>query len=100
MKASSVCFAVVVTALANSPTFISEDIELRDLDIAGWDCLEHAEGTAKTQDGIERNRLKNRSPENLTALPVQSLDTTAFLKKVGEYHAYIQGKRRADRLQK
>ena len=53
-----------------------------DLDVAGWDCLDRAEGIAKTMDGIERNRMKNRSPDNLGALPIDSLDTPAFLKKL------------------
>ena len=39
---------------------ISEDRELKEIDLAPWDCRDHLEGTAKTQDGVERNRLKNR----------------------------------------
>jgi hypothetical protein len=46
-------------------------------------------------DGIERNRMKNRSPENQTAGPIESLDTTAFLKKFGGYGVYARGKRRS-----
>jgi hypothetical protein len=33
-------------------------------------------------DGIERNRMKSRSSNNLAALPIDSLDTSAFLKKL------------------
>jgi hypothetical protein len=46
-------------------------------------------------DGIERNRMKNRSPENQTAGPVESLDTAAFLKKLSGYGTYAQGERRS-----
>jgi hypothetical protein len=67
--------------MASSVTNAAKDLELRDLDVAGWDCLDRAEGTAKTQDGIERNRMKNRSLENQTAGPIDSLDTATFSKK-------------------
>src|SRR5438067_7976155 len=81
--------------MASFFTSAAEDLELRDLDVAGWDCLDRAEGTAKTMDGIERNRMKNRSPEHQTAGPIESLDTAAFLKKLSGYGAYAQGKRRS-----
>jgi hypothetical protein len=29
---------------------ISENTELRDLDVAGWDCANKSEGTAQSQD--------------------------------------------------
>ena len=87
-----IALLVVIASLVTSG---AEDLELRDLDVAGWDCLGRADGTAKTQDGMERNRMKNRSPENQTAGPIESLDTAAFLKKFGGYGAYAQGKRRS-----
>jgi len=65
------------------------------LDVVGWECLDRAEGTAKTMDGMERNRMKNRSPENQTAGPTEVLDTAALLKKFGGYGAYVRGKRRS-----
>jgi hypothetical protein len=48
----------LLVAIASSVTSGSEDLELRDLDVAGWNCLDRAEGTAKTTVGIERNRMK------------------------------------------
>jgi hypothetical protein len=51
-------FAII--GLASAATIISKDSELRDLETKGWDCLDRVEGTAKTQDGIELNRMKNR----------------------------------------
>jgi hypothetical protein len=90
----SLALALLV-AIASSVTSGSEDLELRDLDVAGWNCLDRAEGTAKTTDGIERNRMKNRSPDNRTPRSVESLDVAAFLKKVGANDAYAQGKRRS-----
>jgi hypothetical protein len=73
----------LLLALASSVTSGAEDLELRDLDVADWDCLDRAKGTAETRDGIERNRMKNRPPDNHTARPVESLDVATFLKKVG-----------------
>jgi hypothetical protein len=86
---------VLLVVFASSVISGAEDLEVRDLDVAGWDCLDRADGTAKTQDAIERNRMKNRSPENQIAGPIESLDTAAFLKKIGGYGAYAQGKRRS-----
>jgi hypothetical protein len=41
--------------------------------------------------------MKNRSHDDLSGLTsVESLETAAFLKKVGEYDSRIQGKRRDD----
>ena len=73
---------MLLVVIASSVTSGAEDLELRDLDVAGWECLDRAEGTAKTQDAIERNRMKNRSPENQIPGPIESLDTAAFLKKL------------------
>src|SRR5581483_7877457 len=39
----------------------SEDRDLKELNLTGWDCLNRPFGTAKTPDGQERNRMKNRS---------------------------------------
>jgi hypothetical protein len=91
-EAARFCLSLAIIGLASAATLVSEDSELRDLEIKGWDCLERAEGTAKTEDGIERNRMKNRSPEKQTAGPIESLDTAAFLKKFGGHGAYAQGK--------
>jgi len=90
------CVAMCITEIAAGISIFAEDFELRDLDVAGWDCLNRLEGTAKTPDGCERNRMKNRSPVDLSGLPVEPLDTAAFLKKVGEYDSQIAGKRRAE----
>jgi len=96
MKADAcVCLAIVVTAFAIPAA--NEDIELRDLDLAGWDCINHPEGTAQSQEAMERNRMKNRWPVNLSAFPIESLDTTAFLKKVREYDSGLQRKYRSVR---
>src|SRR4030095_11146447 len=61
------------------------------------DCLNRAEGAAETAGGIERNRMKNRSPNDHSGLtPAESLEVAGFLKKVDEYDSRIQGKRREE----
>ena len=95
MKAAAcVCLAIVVTAFATLSTH--EDIELRDLDVKGWDCVNQTDGTAQSEDARERNRMKNRWPVNLSVFTVQRLDTAAFLQKVREYDSRLQGKHRGE----
>jgi hypothetical protein len=86
--------ATLIASLAAIET--TEDTELRDLDLTGWDCANQSEGTAQSQDARERNRMKNRWPVNLSLFPVEPLDTTGFLKKVREYDSRLQGKHRRD----
>jgi hypothetical protein len=87
----------VVTVLASLAAInTAEDIELRDLELTGWDCANQAEGTAQSQDARERNRLKNRWPVNLSLFTVERLDTAGFLKTVREYDARLQSQRRGE----
>jgi hypothetical protein len=97
MKGAACLFlGIVLTALASPATIGTEDNELRDLDLAGWDCANQSEGTAQSQDARERNRMKNRWPVNLSLFTVEPLDTAAFLKKVREYDSRLQSKRRGE----
>ena len=86
--------AIVLGSLAAIDT--TEDTELRNLDVTGWNCSNKDEGTAQSQEARERNRMKNRWLVNLSGFAVESLDTASFLKKVREYDSRIQGKRRGD----
>src|SRR5260370_3311347 len=90
--------AAVVTMLASLAAInTTGDIELRDLDVTGWDCANQSEGTAQSQDARERNRLKNRWPVNLSLFTVERLDTAGFLTKGREYDSRLQSKRRGER---
>jgi hypothetical protein len=94
---ASLGVAVTVAMLAGVAAIdTTEDTELRDLDVTGWDCANQFDGSAHSQDARERNRMKNRWPVNLSAFPVESLDTAAFLKKVREYGSRLQSQRRGD----
>lgn len=94
---ASICFTLLVASLgfAQRPR-ISEDRELREIDLTGWDCLERLEGTAKTPDGVERNRLKNRRTATIAGAPPKEMDTAAFLRYLSPLDAQTQGKRRKD----
>jgi hypothetical protein len=78
------------------PPHVSDDRDLKELDLTGWNCLNRLEGSARTPDGVERNRLKNRSPVDLSSVSAEKLDTPAFLKHVAEFEAQTKGKRRKD----
>jgi hypothetical protein len=92
---AALCLAAA-TVLAGSATGTG-DIDLRDLDVTGWDCANQYDGTAQSQDAKERNRMKNRwPPGDPSAFPVDALDTAAFLKKVGQYDSSLQSKRRGE----
>ena len=93
--AALLCTAVVVTLLA-SPAPVTEDTELRDLDVTGWECANQFEGSAQSREARERNRMKNRWPVNLSVFTVESLDTAAFLKKVREYDSRLQSEHRSE----
>jgi hypothetical protein len=75
---------------------ISEDRDLKEIHLAGWDCLNKPGGSARTPDGQERNRLKNRSPVDVTGLRLQDLDVAGFLKTLAPFDALTKGKRRKD----
>ena len=103
-KNSDMCIRLLATfsiglalaTLAQAQPRISEDRDLLEIDLSAWDCLDRLEGTAKTPDGVERNRLKNRSAAELSGGPIPDLDTAGFLKHVGEFDAVTRGKRRKD----
>lgn len=79
------------------PRRISEDRELKEIDLSAWDCRDSLQGSAKTPDGQERNRLKNRSaPSILPALPLKSMDTPALLQHVAAFEALTKNMRRKD----
>ena len=94
--AACLCLGIVLTVLAGPATIGTEDTELRDLDVTGWDCVNQTEGTAQSQDAKERNRMKNRWPVNLSLFTVEPLDTAGFLKKVREHDSRLQSKRRGE----
>jgi hypothetical protein len=82
-------------AFAARPT-ISEDRELKEIDLASWDCRDRPDGTAKTPDGAERNRLKNRPSADVGGTKTVSLETATFLQYVAAFDTQTKGTRRKD----
>lgn len=68
--------------------------ELRAVEATSWECSAHLEGSAKTEDGKERNRQKNRPPADLTNQKILALNTAAFLARAAEYDSKLQLKHR------
>lgn len=75
---------------------ISEDRELKELDLTGWNCANKPEGSGRSPDTAERNRSKNRFAADLSGLNLKSFDVAGLLKHVAEFDAATQGKRRKD----
>jgi hypothetical protein len=85
-----VSFVLVLAAFSQAPPVL----ELRDLDLTGWDCLTKPAGAAKTRHAEERNRGKNRSAIDLTGVKIDSFDTVTFLAQVADYDRRIGKKHR------
>src|SRR6266498_786119 len=97
IKAAAALCLATATALASPAPIGTEDTDLRDLDVTGWDCANQFEGTAQSQDAKDRNRMKNWwPPGDLSAFPVDALDTAGFLKKVAACDASLQSLRRGE----
>ena len=75
---------------------VSEDRDLKELDLKQWDCLNRMEGTAKTPDGVERNHLKNRSAPEGPPPAADLTDSVGFLRRIGEFEAQTRGRRRKE----
>jgi hypothetical protein len=86
----------LVTFAARPRPVISEDRELKEIDLAGWDCRDRSEGTAKTADGVERNKFKNRPWVDPAGRQFPQLDTRSFLQRVAAFDAQTKGMHRKD----
>jgi hypothetical protein len=84
--------AVLLAAFSPTPVVF----ELRDVDLSGWECASKPEGSARTPDGQERNRQKNRASIDLTRAKISAFDTAGLLAHVTEYDRQIQAKHRRD----
>ena len=96
MTAHRIFLFLCVSFLVFAAHASAELPELRDLDVSKWDCASKLEGAARTQDGRERNRQKNRSPVELTGLNILSFDTAGFLGRAADYDRQIERKHRRD----
>ena len=85
-----------LVVLANAAKQISEDRELKEIDLTSWNCVNRAQGSGRSPDTAARNRLKNRFAADLSALAMKSFDTAGFLKHVADFDAETKSKRRKD----
>ena len=91
--ALSLLVSAALLVIAARPR-LSEDRELKELNLSGWDCLNRMEGSAKTPEQMERNRLKNRSvPEGHFSVAA-NLDSASFLKYVAEFEGQTVHRKR------
>ena len=98
---SKLRFAIALTLLMqvvplHAQPRISEDRDLKEIDLSAWDCLDQLGGTAKTPDGVERNKQKNRSPFDLAGVTATKLDFAGFLRNMSAFDVQTKGKRRKD----
>jgi hypothetical protein len=82
-------------ALAQPPK-ISDDRELKEFDLTGWNCLDKPGGSARTPDGVERNRLKNRPWIDPAGGRAKAMDTAGFLTDFAGFDAATRRKRRKE----
>src|SRR4051812_19957483 len=94
--ACALTLAAAGTSSSQAQRRISEDMELKEIDLTGWDCLNEMGGSAKTEDGVARNHGKNRAPIPLAGLNIPKFDTALFLRNVSAFDAMTKGKRRKD----
>ncbi len=93
---SVLVIALAMAASTRAQQRVSEDRDLKTIDLTGWDCLNRLEGSAKTADGQERNRGKNRSATDISTLKLQDFSVTAFIQSVARFDALTANKRRKD----
>src|SRR6476659_10047639 len=75
-------FALVIAELQ-----ISEDRELKELALSGWNCANKPEGSGRSPDTAERNRSKNRFAPDVSGLALKSFDVAGLLKHVADFDA-------------
>jgi hypothetical protein len=88
--------AILAAPALRAAQEISQDRDLREIDLTQWDCLNQLGGTAKTPDGIERNHLKNRSATDGPLPVAEATDSAGFLKRISQFEAQTKGLRRKD----
>jgi hypothetical protein len=69
---------------------------LKEIDLTGWNCASHEEGSGRGPDTKDRNRLKNRWIADLADVSVKSFDTAGLLQHVAQFDNQTKGRRRKD----
>lgn len=96
LRSSLLFVALIALARPAYAQQISEDREFKEIDLTGWNCATHEEGSGRGPDTKERNRLKNRWLAELTGVSIKSFDTAGLLKHVADFDARTKGRKRKD----
>ena len=96
LRRSLACAVLAALSRANGAEQISDDRELKEIDLTSWNCVDRPQGTGKSPDTAERNRLKSRFAADLSKLAVAPFDTNSLLKHVADFDIETKGKRRKD----
>jgi hypothetical protein len=96
LRRSLVAAVLIAVARANGAEQISDDRELKEIDLTSWNCVNRPQGSGKSPDTEERNRLKNRFAADLSKLAVTSFDTNSLLKHVADFDVETKSKKRKD----
>ncbi|MEY2547473.1 MAG: hypothetical protein QOD64_55, partial [Verrucomicrobiota bacterium] len=92
--AAAICLAAL--ARVGLAQHISEDRELKELDLTAWNCVNRPEGSGRSPDTAERNRLKNRFGVDLAGVAVKPFEPAGLLQHVAAFDAETKGRRRKD----
>lgn len=84
-RARVLSVALLALTSVNGGLQISEDRDLKEIDLTAWNCVNRPEGSGKSPETAERNRLKNRFAADLSKVAVTSFDTSGFLKHVADF---------------
>ena len=87
---------LIALARAHGAEQISDDRELKEIDLTSWNCVNRADGSARSPDSAERNRLKNRFAPDLSKLAVTSFDMNSLMKHVADFDTETKSKKRKD----
>ncbi|HEV2803606.1 MAG TPA: hypothetical protein VGW57_01625 [Chthoniobacterales bacterium] len=96
LRRSLVALALIAFRCANAAEQISDDRELKKIDLTTWNCDTRGEKSAKSPDNGELNRLKNRSAADVSKLAVTPFDMKSLLKHVARFDAETKSKHRKD----
>jgi hypothetical protein len=94
--ALTLILAATGTATAKERPRVSDDRDLKELNLAAWDCLNRLTGTAKTPDGMERNPLKNRSAPEGPITPAGSFDVPGLLHHIEAFEGPTKSRKRLE----
>src|SRR3954470_4009688 len=93
---SLVGVVLIACVRANGAEQISEDRELKEIDLTAWNCANRPTGSGRSPDTADRNRLKNRWLADLAGIAIKPFDTASLLKHFAECEIETKGKRRKD----